>query len=505
MNIYHSRDPAQSAAERWFGNPKDHVEGHARRLVKSLRRQWLLVIGCTAMAASAGFIFVLFRPITYTARGLVLVENTRPFEGIRQELLPVPTPTESSIVDTQVEIIRSEGIALRVIDSLKLANDQPLGSTMGLKTMIREWLGAFGLTKVRAPVSKERAFLQTFQQNLIVRRIRLTSMIEIGFKSDQPERSAQITNEVMNTYLADQSAASAAASTGASAWLRERVKEIGAKSRIINFAGPPIHNDGPRSSLLLTAFSALGFLGGVGLAVIRSIRDTRLREPAEVLSLLDAPHIASVRKARSLHALDLQGQIADDCRQAFRTVVALAPSDKRSRLTLCVGSILPGEGVSTIAVGIAQAAAESGRRVLVLDASVSPSSGASDKKRHTNDATDSSHHNNVIDYMEASLSDVALGSTSKNKSESPYGLVLVQLPPIITNPDVIAAEESIADKLILVTAWNAIPAETFVTSLARCTIPPAKLLGFVFNKVPTRAVTRNTFPIEAYLWKRKVP
>ena len=52
-------------------------------------------------------------------------------------------------------------------------------------------------------------------------------MIAIGFSSRVPEKSAQIANAVANAYIADQLASKYSANRTASAWLQERLQQLG--------------------------------------------------------------------------------------------------------------------------------------------------------------------------------------------------------------------------------------------------------------------------------------
>ena len=66
-----------------------------------------------------------------------------------------------------------------------------------------------------------------FDNRLSAVRLGYSTVIEISFSAGSAERSAQIANTIANTYVADQLNAKLEANRTATAWLQDRLKELG--------------------------------------------------------------------------------------------------------------------------------------------------------------------------------------------------------------------------------------------------------------------------------------
>jgi succinoglycan biosynthesis transport protein ExoP len=91
-------------------------------------------------------------------------------------------------VESEVEILRSESIALAVVKELKLTEDPEFGETKrGLWAMI--FGGPSDDLRTRVAVGALRG-------GLSIRRVGLTHVLEISFRSPNREKSARIANAV---------------------------------------------------------------------------------------------------------------------------------------------------------------------------------------------------------------------------------------------------------------------------------------------------------------------
>jgi hypothetical protein len=123
------------------------------------------------------------------------------------------------------------------------------------------------------------ATLLTFQNRLSVRRIGLSYVVEIGFQDRDPVKAAKIANEVADFYLADQQQSSEESAQTASAWLRDRLKDLGPRARIISVALPTGEHVGLSLKILLAAALIASLLVGIALAHLRELLDKKIRTP----------------------------------------------------------------------------------------------------------------------------------------------------------------------------------------------------------------------------------
>src|SRR5262249_12445335 len=71
-----------------------------------------------------------------------------------------------------------------------------------------------------------RAAIGRLQSHLIISRAGLTYVMNIGFRSHNPQRAAQVANAVAEAYINDQLEAKYQATRRAGGWMRDRIKEL---------------------------------------------------------------------------------------------------------------------------------------------------------------------------------------------------------------------------------------------------------------------------------------
>ena len=157
--------------------------------------------------------------------------DTRKVQIFQQQSILGDIPIDTAQVESQVEVLKSENIASAVIKNLHLTEDPEfIGSGGGLLGALFNavFFGEFG-SGVQVPASEFELFrraMGAFQSRLSVKRIGLTYVIQIGFRSFNAERAAQITNAVADAYIVDQLEAKYQATRRASVWLQDRIKEL---------------------------------------------------------------------------------------------------------------------------------------------------------------------------------------------------------------------------------------------------------------------------------------
>ncbi len=524
---------------------------HPKRRLLFLRRQKWVVLFCTILMGAVGIGYVLQREPAYTAHGLLLVENTQLDPG-RQELVPSMGIVDTSMVDSQIEIIKSDAIALKVIKALNLAEGESQSGRPDWWAMVKNFFPPAAEENTPDGYSSQRVAMHALQQGLSVKRIGNTYAIDIQFTARNPATAAHIINEIINAYLTDQAAANAAAASSASAWLRDRIKDLGPKTRIISSADPPLRPDGPGRLKLFGTFVALGFLSGLGFAVTREVLDTTLRDPVEVETRLRCGFIGAVtkfsRRTKTKPFKTWKGSPRGDHQQVNTSLEFPASSNEalmlphldlanavaRARALVAragvpsvigVTSSTSGQGVTTISFNLAISAAAAGDRVLLVDGNgyhrdLSQKRGSNSGKG-LGDATTEKvvlqavmrRHKDLelyfVPWAGRGLADQCEGRRAELAAlveswKAEFDLVIIDLPPLLPAPDVAFARPSV-DSLLLVIEWGSVPAELMSAALSASDIDSSDLIGFIFNKVPSSAIRQSTFPVEAYLrryWRR---
>ena len=107
-----------------------------------VRRQFVVITSTALIVASLGAVYAFMAPPTYTADATILIDPRRVqlFQGATFAEGQMDTPA----LESQIELVKSEPVALRVIKQLRLADDAAfLRSDAGLAGVLRSALHFF--------------------------------------------------------------------------------------------------------------------------------------------------------------------------------------------------------------------------------------------------------------------------------------------------------------------------------------------------------------------------
>jgi len=142
-----------------------------------------------------------------------------------------------------------------------------------------------------------------------------------------------------------------------------------------NAATVPLKPTWPKWQVLLPLGIVLGLIVGVGLAFLLELVDTSVKTPTDITRRIDLPLLSMVP-----HGDDVEDDIEDfrlACLVAPHSLISEAFRELRTNLlfsgpaenrTLLVTSSSPDDGRTTVATNLAISVANSGRRVLLVDA-----------------------------------------------------------------------------------------------------------------------------------------
>ena len=201
--------------------------------VNFVRRQYITIVGVTAAVVALAVVYLVVTPRSYTAEATMIID-ARKGQPYQQQ----PTSggsdiaSESALVDSQVEILRSENVSLAVIRKMQLTKDPEFvgggpGSPIGAVTgAIRGVLSLFGGSDPPSQFLLERKAAETFRRLLTVKRVGLTYVISVSFRSLDADRAAQIANAVVEAYAVDQLDAKYETTRRAGGWLQDRIRDL---------------------------------------------------------------------------------------------------------------------------------------------------------------------------------------------------------------------------------------------------------------------------------------
>jgi polysaccharide biosynthesis transport protein len=199
------------------------------------RRQYSVIVFVLLLTLVLGAVYIFTSAPRYTAHAILVIDTHKP-QFLQSEPQIGAAPIDTAAVDTQIEILNSENVALSVIKDLHLNEDPEFVSPSAgfLGTIANLVTGAVNAVLPSYQTANEptadymvmRRALHTFQEHLKVKRIGLTYAIQIDFNSLNPERAAQITNAIADAYVVDALEAKYQITRRAAVWLQDRLKEL---------------------------------------------------------------------------------------------------------------------------------------------------------------------------------------------------------------------------------------------------------------------------------------
>lgn len=221
-------DKSPSVVDRSVAAPEfvSPAELYARSIAFA-RRQFPVIVFVLLLTAALGAVYIFTTPPRFTGQATLIID-TRKVQLFQQQSVLGDIGVDTAMVDSQVEILKSENIAISVIKDLRLTEDPefvgPGGGLIGAVTSLISKL--FASDEPRSEFELTRGALARFESSLTIKRIGLTYVIDINYQSLSPERAAQIANAVADAYIVDALEAKYQATRRAALWLQDRLKEL---------------------------------------------------------------------------------------------------------------------------------------------------------------------------------------------------------------------------------------------------------------------------------------
>lgn len=199
-----------------------------------LRRQIFLVLLCAMLGVGVGVVTFLRSAPPYTATTTLLVD-THKIEVLQQSAVSEGMSIGAvGAMDSQIELLKSDELALAVIKKLGLWDDPRFvgdGKPGTFRRLLFKYFPVLSPKPLELTDADRMArAIAIFDKSLTVDRVGAAYAIEIGFESKYSDLAAQIANEVANSYNDLQQSSETEAARQASNWLETRIPELRAKS-----------------------------------------------------------------------------------------------------------------------------------------------------------------------------------------------------------------------------------------------------------------------------------
>ena len=344
-----------SALDTHASDDADEVPGFVRAF-RTLRERWWVVAICVVVCALAALIYVERQPKQYTATSKLQFSNS----SVPSQVAGVPQPQS---VDpegekaTYLQLVTTTPVAELVVSDLKL-KESP----------------AQLLSEVSASNPNN------------------DYIIDVSATSSSPKRAAEIANAFAQQYTIYSQSQNEAQLVKGEELINKRLTELPASdttdaanlralyqkllllqavqtsnAHIVDTASTPGSPSSPKVKDTVLIALVVGLLIGIGLVFVIDVLDRRVKSLDAIEALYDLPAIATVPRLPRRPRTARQHEIAAEPFRILQNALPLA-AGSASVKTVLVTSAVSGEGKTTVALGLARAAADTGRRVILVEA-----------------------------------------------------------------------------------------------------------------------------------------
>jgi succinoglycan biosynthesis transport protein ExoP len=327
-----------------------------------------------------------------------------------------------------------------------------------------------------------------------------TVILEISATDADPTRAAQIANAIGGEL--------AKAAGGLSPKKEDGTEAVVATP--IAGAEVPDKASSPKIIQNLAVGLILGLLLGLGVAVLRHVLDTKVRNENDVRALTESPILGVVAYDQevSSHPVILRDQpqaAPSEAVRRLRTNLQFIDIGNRSK-SIVISSSIPSEGKSTIAINLAVSLADAGARVILVDAdlrrpSIAEYLGIEGGVGLTTVLIGRAEVEDVVQPLGTTSLDLLpagqippnpselLGSTAMadllERLSASYDMVLLDSPPLLPVTDAVVLS-NLAGGALVVVGVDRIHRPQLQQSLESLETAGAHLFGVVMNKIARR-------------------
>ncbi|OKO85529.1 hypothetical protein AC629_18785 [Bradyrhizobium sp. NAS80.1] len=499
-----------------------------RQRKRMIRRSMLIA---AAVGSLVGLGYSLVRSQAFSASSELLISNTT-LQLSGPDAVVTQILVENSLIQSAIEILRSNSVLDRVIDRVGLDvierilpkgfSERVLGR-MGLDPTDRPLSNSMQASgQERADADRRRSAIRNLRSNTLIARVGASQIISIRSRALAAGDAAQLTNEIASAFVEVQNDTNAVVTTSAA--LRERIKVLGPTARIISEAFPPPSRDGLGEPLILILGAGAGGMLGLGAGLAITFLNRRLRSSSQLVALTSAEcfgYVPQVVRTKSNTGSDVKKAWTLQNIVLRRARSAVLEQSERPPRFVGVTSCQDGEGKTTVAAEFAKLISRDGQRVLFVDASRccphipgpqdrSEAAGLQELLRGEVAASEviRAQVGSNLDFMPSGRAltspDLLWGnlvSAITGERDQSYEWIILDLPSLVSAVEVRSAGQ-ILDDLLIVVEWGRTSEGQMERGLEALGSMRHKVRGAVINKTPwssldaeTLAQTRSFVPV----------
>lgn len=348
----------------WLG-PRAEEEG-LQRYARTIRERWRVVLACVLVALIGAGAYVLLAPKVYEATSQLLVTPVDPSDQTTVGLGLISTSNDPGRdVSTAASLVTTVPVATRVVAALHL-HGTPRQLLAKVSAVPLANTSIVSITAEGSSPRKAQAVANAFVQQAIALRTQRVHEIE-------DKTIALLRIEVAHTSKEQSTAGGSESVASRLAGLEALRAQPDPTLSIAALADLPTAQSSPRKALSLVAGLFAGLILGLAAAFILQNVDPRLRREEQLRELFRLPILSRVprepaaRGAGPLLPTTLSTATAESYRTLRATIFSTEPTGELGESVLVTGSS-PSEGKSSTALNLANALAQTGRQVILIEA-----------------------------------------------------------------------------------------------------------------------------------------
>ncbi len=427
------------------------------------KRIHILLIVFLFFVLGVGYTVKLTTPIYRSSVMVVLVSASKPQEGTNTQITAADISINTKLLTTYSKLAQSKIVLDQTIQNLKL------------------------------PLTREE-----LQKNVSVKAVQNAELLEVSVQHENPQEAARIANELVRVFA-------------------KQVKELYNISNIqvMDEASIPEKPDNINHTKDVVIFVGIGFLVACAYVFFANIFDQTVKSAEGIESEFGVPVLVSIpncemkKEARELFVQQDPKSPISELFRSLRTNLQFR-NNQENMQTILVTSTMPQEGKSFISANLAITFAQTGKKVILIDADMRRG-----RQDHIFDRLPKPGLSNaLVDYQEElildqyiqeteveNLSLMTAGDIPPNPSEllvseatrnviqklkSAYDMIIVDGPPteLVTDSLILT---TMMDSTVIVTLCKGTKRENLKKMMDGIQKVGGKIAGTVLNKVEMQA------------------
>jgi polysaccharide biosynthesis transport protein len=199
-------------------------------VMRGVANRKLLVFLITLLAFGLAFGFVRTAKPLYSTEALVLIENlASPYDRVQTTDEQRTEPVDDRVIQSQMSVIKSQDLSLRVIQSLNLQERAEFDSLKSGVSLKRKVMLALGFGEDPRLKTLEQRALGTLTEQLNVFQVPQSNVVTVRYSSADPKTAAEVANSIVDLYVNSTAETRLQPTKRAREWLAQQINALRSK------------------------------------------------------------------------------------------------------------------------------------------------------------------------------------------------------------------------------------------------------------------------------------